>query len=174
MSGNLKKYELVVECTSIEGNQTFACYAENAGDARRKFRSGECQIIDEQLEVIGLDSEIEQIYESDDISSRLPSDVISSLEKEIQTLKENRAKALEVIEAAIRMADDCGSETTAEAIRVLVERLHDGNLMGNAYYCECDNCGNCYQVVIPETTCENCGEGTMQPQDVEPWGDADE
>lgn len=91
------------------------------------------------------------------------------LSEERDKLKDNSLKALSIMEEMVSNADENEYHEHAEAIREVIERLHDENLMGNAYYCECDNCGNCYQVVIPETTCENCGKGIMQPQDVDSW-----
>ncbi|MVE46606.1 hypothetical protein D6U64_15090 [Vibrio cholerae] len=39
------------------------------------------------------------------------------------------------------------------------------------YYCQCDNpdCGNWFEVSEIGATCKECGQGKMQPQDVEPY-----
>lgn len=39
------------------------------------------------------------------------------------------------------------------------------------YYCQCDNpkCGNWFTVSKIGTNCQECKEGSMQPQDVEPY-----
>lgn len=42
----------------------------------------------------------------------------------------------------------------------------------NKYFCQCDaGCGNWFEECEIGTKCGECGDGTMQPQDVEPWGD---
>ncbi|EGQ9962423.1 hypothetical protein FWP57_13180 [Vibrio cholerae] len=51
----------------------------------------------------------------------------------------------------------------------LMETLLEKGVIDELYYCECDNCGNCFEVVKVGSPCDNCNEGTMQPQDVEPW-----
>lgn len=51
----------------------------------------------------------------------------------------------------------------------LMETLLEKGVIDELYYCECDNCGNCFEVVKVGSTCDNCNTGTMQPQDVEPW-----
>ncbi len=51
----------------------------------------------------------------------------------------------------------------------LMESLIKKGVIDELYYCECDNCGNCFEVVKVGSPCDNCGDGTMQPQDVEPW-----
>ncbi|MCZ5870256.1 hypothetical protein [Vibrio parahaemolyticus] len=42
---------------------------------------------------------------------------------------------------------------------------------GNEYYCQCDNpkCGNWFTVSKIGTNCQECKEGSMQPQDIEPY-----
>lgn len=87
---NLKKFELYVECTGINGHQVFACEAENEQAAKQMFRDGQCTIIDEQLEVTDLSRSPFSIEESDDISSRLNSDVEHSLESKIKQLECNK------------------------------------------------------------------------------------
>ncbi len=86
---NLKKFELYVECTGINGHQVFACEAENEQAAKQMFRDGQCTIIDEQLEVTDLAHRPFNIEESDDISSRLSSDVEHSLESKIKQFWRN-------------------------------------------------------------------------------------
>ncbi|TBM39778.1 hypothetical protein [Vibrio cholerae] len=51
----------------------------------------------------------------------------------------------------------------------LMESLLEKGVIDELYYCECDKCGNCFEVVKVGSPCDNCNEGTMQPQDVEPW-----
>lgn len=51
----------------------------------------------------------------------------------------------------------------------VMESLMEKGVVDALYYCECNNCGNCFEVVKVGSPCDNCNEGTMQPQDVEPW-----
>lgn len=51
----------------------------------------------------------------------------------------------------------------------VMELLLEKEVVEELYYCECDSCGNCFQVVKVGSPCDNCNEGTMQPQGVEPW-----
>ncbi|EJL6373685.1 hypothetical protein VCSRO70_1479 [Vibrio cholerae] len=51
----------------------------------------------------------------------------------------------------------------------LMESLLEKGVIDELYYCECDKCGNCFEVVKVGSPCDNCNEGTMQPQDIEPW-----
>lgn len=53
----------------------------------------------------------------------------------------------------------------------LMETLLKKGVIDELYYCECDNCGSCFDVVKVGSICDNCNIGTMQPQDVEPWGE---
>ncbi len=89
---NLKKFELYVECTGINGHQVFACEAENEQAAKQMFRDGQCTIIDEQLEVTDLERSPFSIEESDDISSRLHSDTEQALNSECLHHKKMRLK----------------------------------------------------------------------------------
>lgn len=84
---DMKKWELVVEANSFDGSQTFACEAETKEDALAKFKSGLCEIIEVNIEVIGLDEEPIDIEESTCIQSRLSQDVISRMAEEIAELK---------------------------------------------------------------------------------------
>lgn len=79
------KFEIIVSVENVEGTQTFACEADNASEALDKFNSGQCDIIDEDLEVCGIGTpEPDCIFESDDISSRLPGDVLNKQIKDLQ------------------------------------------------------------------------------------------
>lgn len=51
----------------------------------------------------------------------------------------------------------------------VMESLMEKGVIDELYYCECNNCGNCFEVVNVGSPCDNCNEGTMQPQDVEPY-----
>lgn len=51
----------------------------------------------------------------------------------------------------------------------VMESLREKGVIDAFYYCECDSCGNCFEVVKVGSPCDNCNEGTMQPQDVDPW-----
>ncbi|HHB1579036.1 TPA: hypothetical protein ACN983_004118 [Vibrio parahaemolyticus] len=95
---NLKKFELYVECTGINGHQVFACEAENEQAAEQMFRDGQCTIIDEQLEVTDLERHSFSIEESEDISSRLHSDVEHSLESKIKRLEHDKACLAELLQ----------------------------------------------------------------------------
>lgn len=58
----------------------------------------------------------------------------------------------------------------ADALEEAIQRLYDEGIFQHVYYCECDaGCGNSYQEHKPGSPCLNCGQGTMQAQDVEPW-----
>jgi hypothetical protein len=81
-----KKYELEIEAKDFYGYQTFACEAESELEARDMFRRGMCEIIDVQIEVLGLEHEPMNIIESDDISSRLPQDLMARLTEENKRL----------------------------------------------------------------------------------------
>lgn len=52
-------------------------------------------------------------------------------------------------------------------VSVTAERLR----IKSEYYCQCDNpdCGNWFEVSEIGATCKECGQGKMQPQDVEPY-----
>lgn len=51
----------------------------------------------------------------------------------------------------------------------VMESLLEKGVIDAIYYCECDSCGNCFEVVKVGSPCDNCNVGTMQPQDIEPW-----
>lgn len=93
----LKRFELTVEANNFEGSQTFACYAYSKSDAKDRFRNGECAIIDESIEVLGLEREPTEIEESDDISSRLWSDVAESKDVEIAKLQAEKAELVKFV-----------------------------------------------------------------------------
>lgn len=80
----LKKFEISVEVNHVDGYQVFACLAENETIALEKLKSGDCNIIDQELEVVGLEKQPIEIIESEDISSRLPSDRICRLMDDYQ------------------------------------------------------------------------------------------
>ncbi len=85
---DMKKWELIVEANSFDGSQTFACEAETKEDALAKFKSGLCEIIEVNVEVIGLDEEPMDIEESECIESRLSHDFISCMAEENKKLRE--------------------------------------------------------------------------------------
>ncbi|WP_029858495.1 hypothetical protein [Vibrio parahaemolyticus] len=67
-------------------------------------------------------------------------------------------------------ARENGCSAHADALEDAIQRLYDEGLFQHTYYCECDaGCGNGYQESKPGSPCLNCGQGTMQAQDVEPW-----
>ncbi len=109
MSSNLKRYELSVECTAIEGSQTFACFASSESEAKQLFREGKCEIIDEQLEVIGLEAKPFEITESDDISSRLLGDQLAKQSAELESLKSELVNAAEEIESLRQELEEVNS-----------------------------------------------------------------
>ena len=98
----LKKFELEVECTAFDGSQTFACTATSEKEALEKFESGDCQIIDQNIEVIGLEKKPFSIEESDDISSRLASDRAVLAHTKILSLEAELKRAIDIIEAGDR------------------------------------------------------------------------
>lgn len=122
----LKKYELTVECTSFNGSQTFACYAENETQALNLFKAGKCVIIDEQIEVLGLEEDSLEIIESNNIDSRLPSDVICELSNTIaeqeKVISELSDLAYEFISTLSLIGNDCGAEDTEDFVHNLLAK----------------------------------------------------
>lgn len=90
MSAGLKRYELTLEVNSVEGSQVFACVARSEFEAQLKLSRGECEIIDQSLEVLGLDKEPIEVVESNDISSRLLSDLFAEQSTELEQLRKER------------------------------------------------------------------------------------
>ncbi|WP_274882422.1 hypothetical protein [Vibrio harveyi] len=84
---NLKRFEMSVEVTAVDGSQVFACMAENETEAEQMFKRGECEIIDQQIEVLGLEKTPFAIEESEDISSRLASDIAHAYFERIKELE---------------------------------------------------------------------------------------
>ncbi|MDX5050072.1 hypothetical protein [Vibrio cholerae] len=83
----------------------------------------------------------------------------------------------EPIEAILsEMADNAeknGFDDHANGIKDAIQRLYDDGVCKHLYYCECDNgCGNSFKTSFVGQTCTECGQGAMQAQDVEPWGDS--
>ena len=37
------------------------------------------------------------------------------------------------------------------------------------YFCYCDMCENHFQLSIPGKICPECGDGIMNPQNIDPW-----
>lgn len=91
---SLKKWELLVEANSFDGSQTFACEAVDEEEALAKFKAGLCEIIEVNIEVIGLDENPFDIEESDDITSRLSNDINDRLVEENAALKADRENAI--------------------------------------------------------------------------------
>ena len=85
----MKKWELVVEANSFDGSQTFAC------EALTKFKSGLCEIIEVNVEVVGLEDEPMLIEESICIESRLSQDINSALTKEVEQFKKDKEELVE-------------------------------------------------------------------------------
>ncbi|HHY0466012.1 TPA: hypothetical protein ACVU43_002995 [Vibrio parahaemolyticus] len=117
---NLKKFELYVECADINGHQVFACEAENELMARQMFRDGLCTIIDEQLEVTNLESQPFNIEESDDISSRLSSDVENSLESKIKQLEHDKER-LALLLKELLFLDAISPVSTRKIVKSILE-----------------------------------------------------
>ena len=92
---NLKRFEMSVEVTAVDGSQVFACMAENETEAEQMFKRGECEIIDQQIEVLGLESSPFAIEESEDISSRLASDRANAYFERIKELEKATQNRLE-------------------------------------------------------------------------------
>lgn len=74
-----KVYEITVAVSCVEGFQVFACKADSPGEAEAKFDAGECTIVEEDLEVVGLEKEITSIEEVEEIKSRLLVDLLNEL-----------------------------------------------------------------------------------------------
>lgn len=99
---DLKRFEMTLEVTSAEGSQVFACFADSELEARLKLGRGQCEIIEQIIEVIGLDAEPVEIVESDDISSRLASDKLSNAQELIAKLQADNELLREALESAQR------------------------------------------------------------------------
>lgn len=94
---NLKMFEITLEATDFDGHQVFACYAVDKRNALLKLKSGDCDIIESNVEVIGLNDEPVDIIESSDISSRLSSDISYIRGQRIATLEAALTEAHRVI-----------------------------------------------------------------------------
>lgn len=92
---SLKKWELLVEATSFDGSQTFACEAVDEAEALIKFKAGLCDIIEVNVEVLGLENTPFDIEESSDISSRLSGAVNNHLVEENAELRKALVDLLE-------------------------------------------------------------------------------
>lgn len=88
----LKNYEITVNVKVESGTQTFACVAESEEDALDKLQSGQCEIIDESLEVSDVDDSSAEVIESRDISTRLPSDKMYLLLDAIEKIHKEAGK----------------------------------------------------------------------------------
>lgn len=83
-----KKWEITVDATDFDGNQVFACEADTEEEALETFKRSECEIIEVNIEVLGLDRASVNIEESDDITSRLGQDVAADLSKQLAELRQ--------------------------------------------------------------------------------------
>ena len=101
---DMKKWELIVEANSFDGSQTFACEAETKEDALAKFKCGLCEVIEVNIEVVGLDEEPIDIEESTCIQSRLSQDVISRMTEEMAELRGDSDKLSEAIQLLNKIA----------------------------------------------------------------------
>jgi hypothetical protein len=102
----MKQYAVTVEATDIVGTQVFAVMGEDEQDAKRNYRNGEVVgIIGEYLEVIGLDSVIQEVEESEHISD-LPSDIIAVKDERIKELEEQKAELLAFIGSMDKLSHD--------------------------------------------------------------------
>ncbi|HIF6022944.1 TPA: hypothetical protein ACX3GV_004515 [Vibrio parahaemolyticus] len=90
----------------------------------------------------------------------------------VERLAKGNTKTVEgVLYEMASNARENGCPDHADALEDAIQRMYDEGLFQHTYYCECDNgCGNSYQEHKPGVPCLNCGAGTMQAQDVEPWG----
>lgn len=77
------KYEMTVEANSFDGSQVFACEADSPEEAVAKFKA---DIIEVNIEVLGLDADPYDVQESTDITSRLSQDVILAQAAEVKRL----------------------------------------------------------------------------------------
>ncbi|MCQ9087351.1 hypothetical protein [Vibrio alginolyticus] len=118
----LKKFELYVECTGVNGHQVFACEAENEQAAKRMLRNGQCAIIDEQLEVTDLAHRPFNIEESDDISSRLSSDVEHSLESKIKQLEHDKACLAELLQKMLDTEGIINAPHNRKVVKSVLEK----------------------------------------------------
>lgn len=117
----LKKFELYVECIGVDGHQVFACEAESEQAAKRMYRDGLCSIIGERLEVTDLADCPFSIEESDDISSRLSSDVEHSLESKIKQLQNDNDRLREVLKSLVETSESNEAQLSAQLLEVHAE-----------------------------------------------------
>ncbi|ELO1828399.1 hypothetical protein QXB71_003655 [Vibrio cholerae] len=76
----------------------------------------------------------------------------------------------EILSEMADKAENNGFDDHANGIKDAIQRLYDVGVCKHLYYCECDNgCGNSFKTSLVGETCTECGQGTMQAQDVEPW-----
>ena len=128
---DLKMYEITLEVESVDGNQVFGCYAHSEEEARLKLKNGECDIIEESIEVLSLNDKPIDVFESKCIKSRLTSDMLSEKGVEIAQLKADKAELLELLECMVivygkddsydggLLPDDAQEDTVAMSMRLL-------------------------------------------------------
>lgn len=104
MSG-LKMYEITLEVESVDGDQVFGCYAHSEEEARLKLKNGECDIIEKSIEVLSLNDKPIDVFESKCIKSRLPSDMLSEKDVEIDQLKADKEELVESLRAMADFAE---------------------------------------------------------------------
>lgn len=86
----------------------------------------------------------------------------------------DRQHALEVLRDAVQNAEQFGLVRTGSGSVITgAVDSKDGFVLTGEYYCQCDHCGNSYEVSADGVICKECCKGTMHPQDVEPWDEDD-
>ncbi|HDM8198715.1 TPA: hypothetical protein P0E36_004899 [Vibrio harveyi] len=175
---NLKRFEMSVEVTAVDGSQVLACMAENETEAELMFKRGECEIIDQQIEVLGLEETPFEIEESEDISSRLGQDVIAIHQeriKELENALDEKSQELEHLSKVISevhetfelVANDVSADPFERSrAKLILTKLNSENhqtvtekLLGSysirepneneVYFCK-EGCGECSIVVVEE------------------------
>ncbi len=61
----MKTFMITAEVRRVMGYQVFQVEAKNEKEAREKFESGECDFVEEELEVVSLDNITIKIKEED-------------------------------------------------------------------------------------------------------------
>lgn len=115
----LKNYELTLEASAFDGYQVFACRASSELEARLMLKTGQCEIIESNIEVVGLGKEPIEISESDDITSRLLQDVNSKLTAENKRLRELLKQVSKLRDCDMGEAADWLSYNTDDILEAL-------------------------------------------------------
>lgn len=123
--GNMKKYEMVYEANNFDGHQIFACEADNEEEAKEKFKAGECDIVEQSIEVLSL-GELHDIYEVDDIENRLPCHLLAVACDELEESKKIVTEMYEMLQDIhLTLGDEYSDEL--DKIEKLLAKVRGGD-----------------------------------------------